>query len=65
MEPRLRELLPGHCELSYVGRDEAASPATGLHHIHEAEEKALIDGALDVEQDAADAEKTLVRSQAG
>jgi 2-oxoglutarate dehydrogenase E1 component len=50
MEPRLRELLPQDCPLSYIGRDEAASPATGLHHMHEAEEKALIDGALDVAQ---------------
>ena len=48
VEPRLRELLPASLPLSYVGREEAASPATGIHHLHEAEEKALLEDALDV-----------------
>lgn len=52
IEPRLRELLPENCSFRYIGRDEAASPATGLHHMHEAEEQALIDDALDVAQES-------------
>jgi 2-oxoglutarate dehydrogenase E1 component len=46
IEPRLRSLLPEGVELKYAGRDEAASPATGLHHLHEMEEQALLDEAL-------------------
>jgi len=30
----------------YVGRPEAASPATGLARVHAAEQKAVIDAAL-------------------
>jgi 2-oxoglutarate dehydrogenase E1 component len=52
IEPRLRSLLPEGVELKYAGRDEAASPATGLHHLHEAEEKALLDEALGKKQEA-------------
>ena len=39
--PRLRDLLPGNIALSYIGRDEAASPATGSFRMHEWEEKEL------------------------
>lgn len=52
MESRLRELLPQGCTLSYIGREEAASPATGLHHIHEREEKAILDEAFDLPREA-------------
>ena len=32
---------------SYIGRDEAASPATGLYPIHQAEERAILEQALE------------------
>jgi 2-oxoglutarate dehydrogenase E1 component len=32
--------------LDYAGRPAAASPATGSHHVHEMEEKALVDAAF-------------------
>jgi hypothetical protein len=32
----------------YVGRDASASPATGSHHVHEREQKLLVDGAFAV-----------------
>ncbi len=44
--PLLRELLGARQELAYVGRDEAASPATGSYKIHHAEEAAILDEAL-------------------
>ena len=43
---RLEENLPANARLSYAGRPEAASPATGMHTVHEQEEQALIDQAL-------------------
>jgi 2-oxoglutarate dehydrogenase E1 component len=43
VEPRLREL--GY-EVRYVGRDASASPATGSHHVHEHEQKELVEAAL-------------------
>ncbi len=46
LEPRMRELLPTDLPLAYIGRDEAASPATGIHHMHDEEEKAFIEEAL-------------------
>jgi 2-oxoglutarate dehydrogenase E1 component len=48
IEPRLRELLPLTCGLTYVGRDEAASPAPGNYKMHEAEEQAFIQQALEL-----------------
>jgi 2-oxoglutarate dehydrogenase E1 component len=44
--PLLRELLGEQRELRYIGRDEAASPATGSYKIHQAEEAAILDEAL-------------------
>ncbi len=41
----LRDELPGF-EVRYAGRKSAASPATGSHHKHEAEQAALVDDAL-------------------
>jgi 2-oxoglutarate dehydrogenase E1 component len=49
MEPRLRELLPAGTTLTYCGRDEAASPATGSHKMHEIEEEELLVHALDLQ----------------
>ncbi len=48
MEPRLRELLPDNTILSYFGREEAASPATGSMKMHKIEEEELVDHALDL-----------------
>jgi 2-oxoglutarate dehydrogenase complex dehydrogenase (E1) component-like enzyme len=46
MRPRLERMLGGRARLTYVGREEAASPATGSHDAHQAEEDALIAAAL-------------------
>ncbi len=48
MEDRLRELLPDPLVLSYVGREEAASPATGNANMHKEEEQELVAHALDL-----------------
>jgi 2-oxoglutarate dehydrogenase E1 component len=43
VEPRLRALgFP----LEYVGRDAAASPATGSYHVHQQEQRLVVDGAF-------------------
>jgi 2-oxoglutarate dehydrogenase complex dehydrogenase (E1) component-like enzyme len=49
MQPRLLRILPDTCVLSYHGRDEAASPATGSFHEHEIEEAKLVRDALDLD----------------
>ena len=46
VQPLLDELLPAHCALNYVGRDEAASPATGSGHLHETEQREIVEQAL-------------------
>ncbi len=48
MESRLRDLLPQGSTLTYCGRDEAASPATGSHKMHEIEEEEILSYALDL-----------------
>jgi len=48
MESRLRELLPEWATLTYFGREEAASPATGSMKMHKIEEEELVDHALDL-----------------
>jgi 2-oxoglutarate dehydrogenase E1 component len=48
VEPRLRELLPDPAVLTYFGRDEAASPATGSYKMHQVEEQELIGHALEI-----------------
>jgi 2-oxoglutarate dehydrogenase E1 component len=48
MEARLRELLPQGSTLTYCGRDEAASPATGSMKMHHVEEEELLTRALDL-----------------
>ncbi len=45
VRPRIEALLDGR-RLRYIGRPEAASPATGSHKVHESEEMALVDRAL-------------------
>ncbi len=44
MEPRLRALFKK--EITYVGRDESSSPATGYHSIHELEQAELVQKAF-------------------
>ena len=43
---RIEDLLVAGGRLRYVGRKEAASPATGSYQIHRAEEAAIVDAAL-------------------
>jgi 2-oxoglutarate dehydrogenase E1 component len=43
---RIEDLLEPSAQLRYVGRREAASPATGSHKIHGAEEDAIVEAAL-------------------
>jgi 2-oxoglutarate dehydrogenase E1 component len=43
---RIEELLEPGTRLRYVGRKEAASPATGSYKIHRAEEAAIVEAAM-------------------
>ncbi|HZP43533.1 MAG TPA: 2-oxoglutarate dehydrogenase E1 component [Candidatus Binatia bacterium] len=44
--PRLRRILPAGRTLGYVGRPEAASPATGSYKLHLQEERELLNRAF-------------------
>jgi 2-oxoglutarate dehydrogenase E1 component len=44
--PRLERLLDDQRHLRYVGREEAASPATGSYKLHQSEEDAIVEAAL-------------------
>jgi 2-oxoglutarate dehydrogenase E1 component len=46
VRPLISPLLRPEIRFSYIGRDEAASPATGLYPIHQAEERAILEQAL-------------------
>jgi 2-oxoglutarate dehydrogenase E1 component len=46
LELRIERLLPARRRLAYVGRPEAASPATGSHKIHQTEENDIVEAAL-------------------
>jgi 2-oxoglutarate dehydrogenase E1 component len=46
MYRRLRRILPDERALSYVGRPEAASPATGSFKVHQQEERDLVNNAF-------------------
>jgi 2-oxoglutarate dehydrogenase E1 component len=48
IEPRLQQILPGYRGVTYGGRPEAASPATGSHRSHTREQEELIKQALDL-----------------
>ena len=48
MEDRLRDLLPDPAVLTYIGRDAAASPATGSFKMHEIEEQEILTHALEL-----------------
>ena len=43
---RLQNLLEPDQKLHYVGRPVAAAPATGSHHRHDDQQKALVERAL-------------------
>jgi 2-oxoglutarate dehydrogenase complex dehydrogenase (E1) component-like enzyme len=45
--PLISPLLRPEMTFSYIGRAEAASPATGSHDVHEAEEDAIFEQALE------------------
>ena len=46
LHERLLALLESGQTLRYVGRPISASPATGSHHRHEEQQKALVDAAI-------------------
>jgi 2-oxoglutarate dehydrogenase E1 component len=46
VEPRLRQIFGSERRPSYVGRDTAASPATGSYRIHQQEHEKIINEAL-------------------
>src|SRR5665213_172701 len=48
MEDHLRGLLPDPAVLNYFGRDEAASPATGSHNMHDKEQSDIVTAALEI-----------------
>jgi len=48
MDARLRKILPENRTLTYYGRDEAASPATGAYKLHSIEEAELVGHALEI-----------------
>jgi 2-oxoglutarate dehydrogenase E1 component len=52
VRPRLDALVRGR-RVRYVGRAEAASPATGSYRIHQDEERALIAETLGADEAAA------------
>ncbi len=47
IEPRLREMLPVQV-ITYIGRDEAASPAVGSMKMHQIEEAELVAHAMEI-----------------
>jgi 2-oxoglutarate dehydrogenase E1 component len=57
MEPRLRKLLPAGATLTYRGRKEASSPATGVYKWHLKEEEEFIRQTLSVNGDVTDVKK--------
>jgi 2-oxoglutarate dehydrogenase E1 component len=46
LSPRLRRVVPESCAFEYVGRAEAASPATGSYKVHQQEEAEIVNVAL-------------------
>jgi 2-oxoglutarate dehydrogenase E1 component len=47
VRPLISPLLGPELRFGYIGRQEAASPATGLYRIHQAEERAILEQALE------------------
>jgi 2-oxoglutarate dehydrogenase complex dehydrogenase (E1) component-like enzyme len=56
MRDRLGQLLADNVVLTYFGRDEAASPSTGLHKVHQIEEEEIITHALELAPEASQQE---------
>jgi len=48
MSDRLAPMLPATAKLRYIGRNEAASPATGSHKAHDEEEHLIVTRSLDM-----------------
>ncbi|HYE18828.1 MAG TPA: hypothetical protein VEA69_10310, partial [Tepidisphaeraceae bacterium] len=48
MDNKLRKFMPENRTLSYFGREEAASPATGSHKLHMIEQEELVAHALEL-----------------
>jgi 2-oxoglutarate decarboxylase len=46
LHERMQQVIGGNQRLRYVGRPISASPATGSHHRHEEQQRALVDAAL-------------------
>ena len=46
IQPFLRDDLPSGGTLRYIGRDPAASPATGSNKVHQVEQSAIIQRIL-------------------
>jgi 2-oxoglutarate dehydrogenase E1 component len=47
VRPLIGALLPEAGELVYVGRDEAASPATGSYQVHQTEQQEIVERSLE------------------
>jgi hypothetical protein len=52
MDARLREMVP-HGGLTYYGREESASPATGNMKLHVIEEREIVSQALEIGRNGA------------
>ncbi|GGN90007.1 2-oxoglutarate dehydrogenase E1 component [Saccharibacillus kuerlensis] len=46
IEPNIREVLPKGIEVTYTGRPERSSPASGYQHVHTFEQQKIIQTAL-------------------
>jgi len=57
MEDRLNSMIPETAVLTYSGREEAASPATGSYRLHQIEEQELIAHALELPPERARIDK--------
>jgi len=48
LHERLAAIMGPNQKLSYMGRPLAAAPATGSHHRHDDQQKALVERALGI-----------------
>ncbi|WP_027085747.1 2-oxoglutarate dehydrogenase E1 component [Cohnella panacarvi] len=46
MEPRIREIAPAEATVSYIGRPERSSPASGFQQVHVLEQQYIVTQAL-------------------
>lgn len=47
MEPKLRKLVENKSQVKYIGRRPTAATATGIQKVHQAEQQAIVETALD------------------